>query len=120
MGGSRLGSTPVGNQLPAGQFVEHLWYLFPRLRAPRLNSRVVSAFECQLRQSGRAGKEAEQFRVKARLRSEVVVVRRPNGGRLGVMLPGYFEYEGERLRVVERCRFEDEQGARLAALAKGS
>ena len=80
-----------------------LWYLFPRRQAGRLQRKVATAFECQIKSEGLENEATEAFRREARLRGEVVVLARTNGGRLGVFRPLYFERAGGRRPVAAGC-----------------
>lgn len=97
-----------------------LWYLFPRRRADHLQAKTVKAFECEIREKGLHGESAETFRQEARLRGEVLVLRRERGGRLGFLVPSYFQQGTVRHSISPNCRASDDESVRLTALFEGN
>ena len=90
-----------------------LWFLFPRREATHLGNKVVKVFECHIRESGVSGEAADRFREQSRLRGAVLLLRRANGGRLGIYLPDYFQTGEEGTPVSPACRAIDEESRRF-------
>lgn len=87
--------------------VDGLWYMFPRERSSSYQQQILTTFQCQMNNHHQAANAGDEFLKAARLRNEVVVLKRPNGGKLGVMLPRYFDYQGKRMPVQDSCRMDD-------------
>ncbi|MES9902647.1 MAG: hypothetical protein ABW168_08180 [Sedimenticola sp.] len=91
-----------------------LWYLFLEQEARHLKGRVVATFECQIREQAIA--DTEVFRKTARLRNAVYVLKRESGGQMGVLMPRYFDYRGERQAIHRNCLGLDTESRRTAQI----
>ena len=98
------------------------WYLFNKRDASYLRVKTVRAFECYISTAGLSGDEAGEFRKRARLRGEVLLLKRPNGGELSSFIPSYFTLDGKRIAYPRACLARDDEwrmagGGRLASAA---
>ena len=111
----RLRRALADGQLLGREADYKLWYLFPQREAAHLGNKVVSVFECHVRESGLSGEAADRFRKESKLRGAVLALRRANGGRLGIYLPRYFRTEEGRVPVEPACRALDEESRRFGS-----
>lgn len=93
-----------------------LWFLFPRQEALYIQNKVVRSYECAIKEMGLPPDEAEAFRKGARLRLEVIALRRPNGGLLGCLIPRYFFWQGRKVPFPETCLVRDSEWQKLKEL----
>lgn len=93
-----------------------LWFFFPRQEALYIQNKVVRSFECAIKEMGLPPEQVEAFRKEARLRFEVIALRRPNGGLLGCLIPRYFSWEGRKVPFPETCLVRDSEWQKLKEL----
>ena len=91
-----------------------LWYLFRAELANNLYRVVVQAFECQIDLLDDI--DADTFRSGAKLRAAVDLAVRANQGKLGILRPTYFDFQGDRIQVNKACM--PEQSLMSLALAR--
>ena len=106
----------LAGSLPGRVEDYELWYLFPKREALYIQNKVVKAFECAIAQLGLSGPEADEFRQKARLRFEVVALKRPNGGVIGCLIPRYFLWKDQKMPFPEACLAQDPEWQKLKDL----
>ena len=73
-----------------------LYYLFEKETERYIVGKVVSAFEWYIEKKGYGAEDAEHFRKNARLRIDVWKALRPRHGNLGIVVPVYFQYRGQK------------------------
>ncbi|MCP4112772.1 MAG: hypothetical protein GY749_45795 [Desulfobacteraceae bacterium] len=90
------------------------YYLFTKSTEQYIIEKVGSAFEWFISESGYDPEKAEDFRKNARVRLDVWQARRPGGGEMGVAVPIYFDYKGEKIFLPDKYFQTDPESVRLA------
>jgi len=77
------------------------YYLFSRSTERYVTHKVVNAFEWFIKDSRYDKEKAEDFRKNARIRLDVWQALRDSGGEMGIAVPVYFDYNGNKLFLAD-------------------
>jgi len=89
------------------------YYLFSLDTERYIIAKVINAFEWYIARLKMDSKKTLDFQKNARLRIAVYKATRPGGGKLGVVIPVYFKFKGQKIYLPDKYYHQDAEARSL-------